>query len=486
MEDSHFRHSMSHHPTPFHIHHNSNPREHHHQHYSPPMPYDAATSTAFELDEVQDQEQHHRNTIGDEEAQPPRYTPENDPFQLASKLKSEDEIRQIQIQANTSRKRNQPFGVPGASTRGGGNDGVKGTAVAAATAIKNPHRTLTASTKLQGFYQMQNENIERMLKPVEEHVRDAREVNLNNQLKYKIAVYASFAANVLLAVLQLYGAIASGSLSLFTTMADAIFDPMSNLTLLACNHAVNRVNPRKFPAGKARIETAGNICFCFLMTSVSFILIAFSVRQLAVGSTSPTGEFHLPSVIAVVVAFATKLALFIYCFALRNQVSQIRILWEDHRNDLIINGFGILTSVGGSKLRWWIDPMGAIILSVLISVLWLYTAYHEFQLLIGVTADTKMQQLITYICMLWLFFPLFSFSSHLKLELTCNSNDPLPNDHRHRHRPRLHLRPASPRRGRRRHGSQRVAPCHPRRRRGAADEARVVAGCREVVCACRL
>jgi divalent metal cation (Fe/Co/Zn/Cd) transporter len=74
-------------------------------------------------------------------------------------------------------------------------------------------------------------------------------------------------------------------------------------------------------------------------------------------------------------------------------------LWEDHRNDLLINGFGLLTSVLGSKIRWWIDPMGAIILSILVSGLWLHSAYGEFQLLVGVTADSKMQQLITYICM---------------------------------------------------------------------------------------
>ena len=43
--------------------------------------------------------------------------------------------------------------------------------------------------------------------------------------------------------------------------------------------------------------------------------------------------------------------------------------------------------------------MGAIILSCLISFLWLHTAYSEFQLLIGVTADTQMQQWITYISM---------------------------------------------------------------------------------------
>lgn len=43
--------------------------------------------------------------------------------------------------------------------------------------------------------------------------------------------------------------------------------------------------------------------------------------------------------------------------------------------------------------------MGAIILSVLISFLWLRTAYQEFQLLIGVSADTAFLQHVTYISM---------------------------------------------------------------------------------------
>jgi divalent metal cation (Fe/Co/Zn/Cd) transporter len=361
-----------------------------------PLSFNEGTTTALEH-ELTTMQQHRNGSSSDEEGQPPpRYTPESDPFQLASKLKTEDEIRQMK--ANTSRKRDSKSRKVGSI--------VQDTARLGKQAF--------VTKKLQGFYESQNENIERMLKPVEEHRRAARELSVDNRLKYRIAVYGSFAANVILSIIQVYGAVSSGSLSLFTTMADAVFDPMSNLTLLLCNKAVNRVDPRKFPAGKARIETAGNICFCFLMTAVSFIIIAFSIRELVSGSEEGTQSFHLPAVIAVAVAFATKFALFLYCWALRNQVSQIRILWEDHRNDLFINGFGVLTSVGGSKLRWWIDPMGAIILSVLVSVLWLHSAYGEFELLIGVTADTKMQQLITYICM---FIP-FRFFSALSRKLT--------------------------------------------------------------------
>jgi cation diffusion facilitator family transporter len=302
----------------------------------------------------------------------PAYTSENDPYRLASALKDQSELDEIR--ANTSRKR----------------DGFGPITL---------NKTAGRAKKLEEFYEAQNENIERLLKPVDEHVRVAKEEEGANHLKYRIAVIGSFVANIILAALQLYAAASSRSLSLFTTMADSLFDPLSNLALILSARAVKRVDGRKFPSGKARIETAGNIFFCFLMVTVSVVIIVESIRTVAEhNGDKETNDFFLPSVIAVCIAFATKFSLFLYCWALRNKYSQVRILWEDHRNDLFINGFGVLTSVGGAKLKWWLDPLGALILSVLIIFLWSRTSYSEFQLLIGVTADTPTLQLITYIC----------------------------------------------------------------------------------------
>ncbi|KAL6863210.1 hypothetical protein ACO1O0_003454 [Amphichorda felina] len=302
----------------------------------------------------------------------PHVSLENDPYGLSFAYKTESDI--AQIKANTSRKRDAGLGCSPAAVR----------------------RT-NSGRKLQGFYENQNSVIERMLKSVEEHRAEARQEAGDDQLKFRIAVYGSLAANVVLSGLQLYAAISSGSLSLFTTMADAVFDPLSNLTLIFSNRAIKRVDARRFPAGKARLETVGNIVFCFLMTAVSFIIIAFAAQELAQAHGSK--ELFLPSVIAVCVAFATKLSLFFYCWAIKDKYSQVNILWQDHRNDLLINGFGILTSVGGSKLKWWIDPMGAIVLSVLISGIWLRTAFGEFMLLVGVASSVDTQQLITYVCL---------------------------------------------------------------------------------------
>ncbi|KAF5648095.1 cation diffusion facilitator 1 [Fusarium sp. NRRL 52700] len=248
-----------------------------------------------------------------------------------------------------------------------------------ANASPKRHLGLKKNHPLQEFYETQNQSIRAMLKSVDEHEQEVTDAYGANTLMYNICVKGSLVANIILSGLQLYGAISSSSLSLFTTMADSVFDPMSGLMLYMAHRAVNKVDPNKYPSGRARISTAGNIVFSFIMFSVSLVLIVMSARHLAAGSEEETNKFHLPSVIADI-------------------YSQVDILWRDHRNDLFINGFGILTSVGGSKLKWWIDPMGAIILSVLIAGLWLHTAYDEFQLMIGVTADKDILQLITYIC----------------------------------------------------------------------------------------
>lgn len=301
----------------------------------------------------------------------PSYPTHSDPLKLSSRLKSSTDIQNIRSSIS---RRNSLVG-----------------------SLKL-NKDASKARQVRHFYKEQNDNIERFLKPVQEHRRLAREESDSNAFQYKFAVRASFAANICLAALQVFAAVYSGSLSLFTTMADALFDPLSNLTLILCNRAVKRVDGRMYPQGKARIETAGNIAFCFLMFAVSLVLLVVSARELAEGNAGRNvSEFHLPSIIAVAVAFMTKLCLFLYCYALRNKYSQIRILWEDHRNDLVINGVGLCTSILGSKVYWAIDPAGAIGLAVLIAALWLYTAWSEAKLLIGVTAETPMLQHITYI-----------------------------------------------------------------------------------------
>ncbi|PIG81438.1 hypothetical protein AARAC_005678 [Aspergillus arachidicola] len=113
-------------------------------------------------------------------------------------------------------------------------------------------------------------------------------------------------------------------------MADSIFDPVSNVTLMLCNLAARKGNTPQYPVGKARIENIGNIYFSIMM-AVSLIQIAFSCQELTQG--------------------------------------------------------------------WRVDPMGTIILSLLILLLWLQTSIAECQLLIGVIADSDILNVVTYFSM---------------------------------------------------------------------------------------
>jgi len=220
-----------------------------------------------------------------------------------------------------------------------------------------------------------------------------------NRLAIKIAIYASLICNFVLAILQLYAAASSLSLSFFATAMDAVFDPMANLVLHIVHRKAISADPRRYPSGGSRLETIGDIVYGSAMGSVSVVLVAFSIQDLVRGTKSD--GFHIPAVVVVAFAFFTKLVLFIYCYSIRSKNSQVRVLWEDHRNDLFVNGFGVLTASAGAKLRWWIDPLGALLISAALIIVWGRTIYRQFLLLAGVAAPLEFQQLVIYKAMMF-------------------------------------------------------------------------------------
>ncbi|GAB1523933.1 cation efflux family protein [Rhizoctonia solani] len=238
--------------------------------------------------------------------------------------------------------------------------------------------------------------ISSLLKPMEAHTAEAKEAEAEDRLPVRIAVWASLLSNIALSALQLYAAISSGSLSLLATCIDSVFDPGSNLILYWLHKKASKLDTNKWPVGGSRLETIGNISYGALMAAVNLVILVESVRALVDHGGEETNDLHIPSIIAVATAFGVKFALFLYCYALRNSSSQVRMLWEDHRNDLFINGFGILTSAGGAKLKWWLDPAGALIIALGVMASWSRTIYGEFELLAGKSAPHEFLQLVIY------------------------------------------------------------------------------------------
>ncbi|KAI6112420.1 CDF manganese transporter [Pisolithus croceorrhizus] len=251
-----------------------------------------------------------------------------------------------------------------------------------------------AGKGLEKFHRKQNELIESLLKSMDEHTEEARADEEASRFAIRVAVWASLIANFSLCVLQLYAAISSASLSLIATGIDAVFDFGSNVFLYLMHKQAMRMDVNKWPVGGARLETIGNIIYGKAMTSVNLVVIVEAIQILM--SQATDNSFHLASILAVSAALGAKFILFLYCFGLRSKSSQVQVLWEDHRNDLFINSFGILMSAGGSKWRWWLDPVGGLLIAAGVIVAWVHTMYEQFGLLAGKSAPHEFIQLVIY------------------------------------------------------------------------------------------
>ena len=92
-----------------------------------------------------------------------------------------------------------------------------------------PRRRRKGGKKIANFYTEQNDHIDNLLKSMSAHTEEAAANAESSSLQVKIAINVSFGANIVLAIVQLYAAISSGSLALFASCIDAVCE--STMTL---------------------------------------------------------------------------------------------------------------------------------------------------------------------------------------------------------------------------------------------------------------
>jgi len=247
--------------------------------------------------------------------------------------------------------------------------------------------------KLKKYYTTQNELIDRFLGSGDEERQQALDM-VKNGPKIKIAVYGSTCVNFFLFVIQLYAAISTGSLSLFATAADAFMDLVSSTVMLVTSRLASRPSVYKYPVGRTRIETMGIILFCALMTTVAIQLIVESGRSLGEGPRESRPLQIIPLVF-VGIALFSKSCLFVYCFLLRRYPAA-HVFMIDHRNDLAVNAFGLVMSIIGNRLAWFLDPIGAICIGLLILFSWVATAFDHVWLLVGKSAPREFVSKLVY------------------------------------------------------------------------------------------
>ncbi|KAI1204982.1 uncharacterized protein F4807DRAFT_444607 [Annulohypoxylon truncatum] len=249
---------------------------------------------------------------------------------------------------------------------------------------------------LKKFYSRQNELIDQFLGADDEERLQVEE-DVRVAPKIKFAVNASFTVNFCLFVIQLYAAISTGSLSLFATAADAFMDLVSSFVMMITSRMAARASVYKYPVGRTRIETIGIILFCALMTTVAIQLLIESARTLG-GGPSESDELQLVPIIFVGVAIFAKGSLMLYCLAYRRYPS-VHVFFVDHRNDIVVNSFGLIMSIVGDRFVWYLDPIGAICIALLILFSWIANAFEQVWLLVGKSAPKEFVSKVIYMSM---------------------------------------------------------------------------------------
>ncbi|KAF2826110.1 hypothetical protein CC86DRAFT_445970 [Ophiobolus disseminans] len=247
---------------------------------------------------------------------------------------------------------------------------------------------------MKKFYTRQNALIDQFLQSGDEE-RLAALDHLENGPKVRFAVNASFVVNFCLFIIQMYAAVSTGSLSLFATAADAFMDLVSSVVMLITSRMAARPSVYKYPVGRTRIETIGIIMFCCLMTTVAIQLIIESGRALGAGAKE-SEALHIIPIIFVSVAIFCKGSLCIFCFIYRRYPA-VHVFFIDHRNDIVVNAFGLAMSIVGSRVAWYADPIGAILIGLLILVSWAANAFDHVWLLVGKSAPQEFISKLIYL-----------------------------------------------------------------------------------------
>ncbi|GJC96649.1 cation efflux family protein [Colletotrichum higginsianum] len=216
--------------------------------------------------------------------------------------------------------------------------------------------------KLKKFYNRQNVLIDQFLGAEDEERQQVAE-DARMGPKIKFAVNASFTANFCLFVIQLYAAVSTGSLSM---------DLVSSFVMLITSRMAARPSIYKYP-------------------------VVESGRALGEGQRA-SEELHIVPIVIVGVAIFAKGSLMVYCFAYRKYPS-VHVFFIDHRNDIVVNSFGLIMSVVGDRFVWYLDPIGAICIALLILFSWVSNAFDQVWLLVGKSAPRDFVSKLIYMAM---------------------------------------------------------------------------------------
>lgn len=216
--------------------------------------------------------------------------------------------------------------------------------------------------------------------------------------KAKWAININVVANIILLIGKVVAAFSTGSLSLIASLVDSALDLLCTLIVWTTNKLVAwRLNAlqRKFPVGRKRLEPLGILVFSIIMV-ISFA----QILQESVEKIMPLkGKAESLPPVAIGAMGATILIKGIIWFGCKPiKTTQVQALAQDCETDVMFNTLSLLFPLIGSVANvWWLDPVGAGLLSLYIIYDWGATSFSNVTRLSGEAADENLTKKLMYL-----------------------------------------------------------------------------------------
>lgn len=216
------------------------------------------------------------------------------------------------------------------------------------------------------------------------------------------AINVNFAANVVLLAAKIAVTLSTNSLSIVASLLDSTLDFLSGVIVLISNKLAQIRDRSKYPVGRSRLEPLGVLVFSVVMI-VSFLQVALEgVQRLAASPKHQPPPTMLSPTIAATMAAVVVVKGLCWLWCRTSKSASVQALAQDAQSDVIFNFFSIVFPILGSPAvfdQWWLDPLGAVLISVYILVQWALTSSEHIRNLAGRAADAGDVEGVVYMAM---------------------------------------------------------------------------------------
>ncbi|CAO3638294.1 unnamed protein product [Cunninghamella echinulata] len=212
-----------------------------------------------------------------------------------------------------------------------------------------------------------------------------------------LAINLSFLANIALFATKVFLALFSGSMAILASAFESFLDIVSNAIIFFTVRIIRQKDYYTYPVGKSRMEPLGIVVFAVIITT-SFSQVLMSSLQRLSDPTKASEELDLSTgaLILLGVNIIIKAILWFWCATIKGS-SSVEALAQDHENDVVFSIASTIFPVVGIWAKApWLDPVGAIILSVYIIWEWMVVLLENIRRLTGQAASADDIKQLTY------------------------------------------------------------------------------------------